>query len=80
MIVIPVLFKNRCLFGKRLANACSIPVDDIHDGVSRIFLTYFLEVMKEIEWLKTLKQKMALKLDVIAAITFTLIDVKGESG
>ena len=57
MIVIFFPKMNKSLFGKRLASVCSVPVDDVPDGVSGKFLTHFSDFMKEIEWLKKLKQK-----------------------
>ena len=45
MIIVPSM--NKCLFRKKLVNACSVPVDDVPNCVSEIFL-----FMKEMEWLK----------------------------
>ena len=44
--------------GKRLANACSVPIDDAPNGVSGKFLTHFLDFMKDVELLKWMKQKI----------------------
>ena len=52
MIKIFVLSMNKSQFVKRLANVCSVPVDDVLDGVSGIFLAYFPDFMKEMDWLK----------------------------
>ena len=43
---------NKNLFGKRLPNSCSVPVDDVPDGISGIFLIHFPYFVKEMEWLK----------------------------
>ena len=77
---------NKSLFGKGLANACSVPADDVPDGASGIFFTHFPDFM-EMEWLKNAEikdvvkglDKLTQKLDVIAGVIFTLIDVKGKS-
>ena len=50
VIVVPGM--NKRLFGKRLANACSAPVDNVPNGFHGIFLTIFPSVMNEMEWLK----------------------------
>ena len=56
MIVIFVSSMNKSLFGKRLANAGSVTVDDVPDGVFGIFITHFPDFMM-MELLKKLKQK-----------------------
>ena len=48
---------NKSLSLKRLASACSVPIDDVPDGGSEHFLTYFLNFMVEKERLKNAKQK-----------------------
>ena len=78
---------NISLFGKRLANAFSVSVDDVPMGFSGIFLTHFSDFMKDMDWLKKAEteglvkglNELAQKLDVIASVIFTLMDVKGES-
>ena len=67
---------NKSLFGKGLANACSVPVDDVPKGVSGIFLTHFIEFMEEMEWIKKAEPE-----DLVKGLDFfTLINVNGESG
>ena len=56
VIFVPCI--NKSQFVKKLANTCSVPVDDVPIGVSRIFLTHFLDFMNEMEWLRKLKQKI----------------------
>ena len=62
--------------------------DDVPDGLLDFFLTHFPDLMKGIELLKIAEienvmnrlEELVQKLDVIAAVIFMLIDVKGESG
>ena len=81
---------NKSLQGKRLASACNALVDDVPNGVSGIFLAHFPDFMEEIKWFKKTEtedlmkglDEFTQKLNVVAAVIFTLIDVKvkGESG
>ena len=67
MIVILGLSMNKCLFGKRMVNAWIVPVDDVSGGISGMFLTYFPDFMKEMEWLeKTEKEDVVKGLDELA--------------
>ena len=59
IIVTFVLSTNKTVFRKRLATVCSVPVDDVPEGVSGIFLTHFPDFMKNMELLKKMNQKMS---------------------
>ena len=50
VVFVPSMDKN--LFGKRLTNACSAPLDDDPDGFSGIFLNHFPDFMKEMDLVK----------------------------
>ena len=88
MIVIFVQCINKSLFGERLASICSVSVNDVPNSVSEIYLAHFPDFMKEMEWFKKVKtedlvkglDEFTQKLDVLAAVILTLIDVKSESG
>ena len=74
MIVMFMPCINKSLLGKRLANVCSISIDDIHNGVSGIFLALLADFMKKMKWFKKAETKdlvkgldeFAQKLDVVA--------------
>ena len=88
MTVILVPSMNKNLFRKRLANVCSIPVDNVPDGVCGICFTHFPDFMKKMEQFKKAETEgimkglddLVQKLHMIAAFIFTFINVKGESG
>ena len=73
--------------GKRLASICTVSVEDVPNDVSGIFLAHLPGFMKEMVSFKKAKTEVLVKglyefvqkLDVVAAVIFTLIDVKGES-
>ena len=73
--------------GERLASVCSVSVNDVPNGVSGIFLAHFPDLMKGMVWFKKAEtedvvkglDEFAQRLDVVAAVIFTLIDIKGES-
>ena len=87
MIVIFVPCMNKSLIGKRLASLCSVSVDDVPNGVSGIFLAHLPDFLKEMVWFKRAETEDLVKglgefiqkLDVVSAVIFTLVDVKGES-
>ena len=78
---------NESLFGKRIASVSSVSFDYVPNGVPGIFVAHFPDLIKEMGWFKKAKTEDVVKgldefyqkLDVAAAIIFTLIDVKGES-
>ena len=87
MIVIIVPYMNKSPLQKRPASVCSVSVDDVPNGGSVIFLAHLPHFMKEMIWfqksetvdpVKSLDEFIQ-KLDVVASVIFTLIDVKGES-
>ena len=43
---------SKCAVGMKLTTACSVPVDDIPDGISSIFLNNDPDFMKEMELMK----------------------------
>ena len=87
MIVIFVPCINKSTTVKRLVSLCSLSVDDFSNSVFGIFFAHHPDFMKEMEWLKKDDTEdlvkglgeFTQKLDVVAAIIITLIDVKGES-
>ena len=87
IIVIFVPCMNKSPTGKRLANVCSVSAQDVPNGFSGIFLAHLPDFMKEMVWFEKTETKdlvkgldeFVQKLDVVAAVIFTLIDVKGES-
>ena len=78
---------NQSLVGKKLARVSSALIDDVPNGVSGIVLAHFPDFMKVMVWFKTAKtedlvkgfEEFSQKLDVVNAVIFSLIDVKGES-
>ena len=87
MVVIFVPCINKSLVGKRLASICSVLVDDAPNGVSGNFYSPFSRFHEgdgivwktETEDLLKGLDGFAQKLDVVAAVIFTFIYVKGES-
>ena len=61
-------------------------VDDVPNGVSGIFLAHFPDFMKAMVWFKKAKiedlvkglDEFTQKLNVVAPVIFTLIDVEGN--
>ena len=60
--------------GKSLASVCSVSVDDVPDGLSGIFLAHFPDFRR----FNKGHRECAQKLDDVAAVIFTLIDIIGE--
>ena len=87
MTVIFVPCMNKSCIGKRLASICSVSVEDGPSGISGIFLAHLPDFTKVMIWFKKGKtenlvegiEKFIKELDVVAAVIFSLIDVKGES-
>ena len=52
MDVIFVPFYEKNLFGKRLASSFNIPIADVPNGVSEIFLIHFPDFVEDMAWLK----------------------------
>ena len=74
---------NKSSIGKRLAGVCSVSINNISNVIFGIFTAH----LHEMAWFKKAEtedivkglDKFAQKLDVVAAVIFTCIDVKGQS-
>ena len=70
-----------------LASVCSVSAEDVPNGVSGSFLAHLPDFMKEIIWFKKAEtenlvkglDEFVQKIEVVADVIFTLIDVKGKS-
>ena len=87
MIVIFVSCMNKSSIWNRLASICSVSVEDVFNSVSGIFLAYLPDLMREMVWFEKAKTENTVKgldeftqkLALVAALIFTLSDVKGEA-
>ena len=87
MIVTFVPCMNKSPIRKRLTGICIVSVEDVSNDVSGIFLVHLPDFMKEMVWFKKAKtedivkglDKSVQKIDVITAVIFTVIEIKGES-
>ena len=78
---------NKGPIKKRLANVCNVSVNDVPNGVPGFFLSHLPDLMNEMVWFKKAHTEVLVKgldefvqkHDVVAAVIFTLIDVKRAS-
>ena len=65
---------NKNPIGKRLSSICSISAEDVPNGISGIFLVWYKKAKTE-DLVKSLEEFVQ-KLDAVAAVIFTLINVQ----